>query len=164
MTGLYADAHLELTREAAHKIYLFPDSHQEALLTAMLNGRHEMATLCGFPSYAHRSAKCTFQSLVNMVNPHYMDLMLLNAKGLYTYQLVHPQHSSYLFFCQTGIFYLCFIHWLVISPRAPALSLSTTLTCPDFFFTSPLHDCISSIVIFSPLPGFQGQHVDLNSF
>lgn len=55
VTGLYADAHLELTREAAHKIYLFPDPHQEALLTAMLNGRHEMATLCGFSSYAHRA-------------------------------------------------------------------------------------------------------------
>lgn len=68
VTGLCADAHLELTREAAHKIYLFPDPHQEALLTEMLNARHEMATLCGFPSYAHRSAKCALQTLAPKVN------------------------------------------------------------------------------------------------
>lgn len=54
VTGLYADAPQEITREAAYKIYLFPDPHQEDMLTEMLNGRHEMATLCGFPSYAHR--------------------------------------------------------------------------------------------------------------
>ncbi|XP_063878563.1 mitochondrial intermediate peptidase-like isoform X2 [Scylla paramamosain] len=55
VTGLYADAPQEITREAAYKIYLFPDPHQEDMLTEMLNGRHEMATLCGFPSYAHRA-------------------------------------------------------------------------------------------------------------
>lgn len=54
VTGLHADAHMEITREAAYKIFLHPDPHQEALLTEMINGRHEMASLCGFPSYAHR--------------------------------------------------------------------------------------------------------------
>ncbi|XP_066987964.1 mitochondrial intermediate peptidase isoform X1 [Macrobrachium rosenbergii] len=57
VTGLYADAHMEITREAAYKIFLYPDRHQESLLTDLLCGRHEMATTCGFPSYAHRAVK-----------------------------------------------------------------------------------------------------------
>ncbi|XP_053631220.2 mitochondrial intermediate peptidase [Cherax quadricarinatus] len=55
VTGLYADSHTEMTREAAYKIYLHPDPHQETLLMDMINERHEMATICGFPSYAHRA-------------------------------------------------------------------------------------------------------------
>nr|XP_045596274.1 mitochondrial intermediate peptidase-like [Procambarus clarkii] len=55
VTGLHADAHTEITREAAYKIFLHPDPHQEVLLMEMINGRHEMATICGFPSYAHRA-------------------------------------------------------------------------------------------------------------
>ncbi|KAG7163158.1 Mitochondrial intermediate peptidase-like [Homarus americanus] len=46
VTGLYADAHMEITREAGYKIFLHPDPHQEVLLTDMINGRHEMATIC----------------------------------------------------------------------------------------------------------------------
>ncbi|KAK4308771.1 hypothetical protein Pmani_019553 [Petrolisthes manimaculis] len=55
VSGLFADAHMELTREAAYKIFLYPDPHQEHLLTELINGRHTMATLCGFSSYAHRA-------------------------------------------------------------------------------------------------------------
>ncbi|XP_076046390.1 mitochondrial intermediate peptidase [Oratosquilla oratoria] len=57
VTGLYADSHMEITREAAYKIFLHPDPHQEYLLQELLKARHEMATLCGFPSYAHRALR-----------------------------------------------------------------------------------------------------------
>lgn len=55
VTGLFADAHNEMTREAAYKIFLYPDQHQEYLLTELVNNRHETAKLCGFSSYAHRA-------------------------------------------------------------------------------------------------------------
>lgn len=67
VTGLHADAHMEITREAAYKIFLHPDPHQEALLTEMINGRHEMATLCGFPSYAHRAVNGSLAETPNLV-------------------------------------------------------------------------------------------------
>lgn len=55
VTGLFADAHNEMTREAAYKIFLYPDKHQEYLLTELVNNRHETAKLCGFSSYASRA-------------------------------------------------------------------------------------------------------------
>uniref|UniRef100_A0A1B6C972 Peptidase M3A/M3B catalytic domain-containing protein n=2 Tax=Clastoptera arizonana TaxID=38151 RepID=A0A1B6C972_9HEMI len=57
VSGLYADSQNEKAREAAYKIYLHPDPHQDYLLTEMLQSRHNLAVLCGFPTFAHRALK-----------------------------------------------------------------------------------------------------------
>ncbi|XP_015587416.1 mitochondrial intermediate peptidase isoform X2 [Cephus cinctus] len=55
--GLYTDSSNALAREAAYKIFLYPDGQQEHLLRELLNSRHELAEICGFPTYAHRAVK-----------------------------------------------------------------------------------------------------------
>lgn len=54
VSGLYADSPDEEAREAAYKIYLHHDEHQDHLLTEMLQSRYQLATICGFPTFAHR--------------------------------------------------------------------------------------------------------------
>lgn len=54
VSGLYADSPSEMAREVAYKIYLHPDKHQDYLLTEMLQSRYQLATICDFPTYAHR--------------------------------------------------------------------------------------------------------------
>jgi hypothetical protein len=54
VTGLYADSPNAMVREAAYRIYLHPDKHQEYLLNEMLTSRHELAQLCGFSTFSHR--------------------------------------------------------------------------------------------------------------
>jgi hypothetical protein len=54
VTGLYADAPNVMAREAAYRIFLYPDKHQEYLLSELLSSRHELAQLCGFPTFSHR--------------------------------------------------------------------------------------------------------------
>ncbi|XP_053996198.1 mitochondrial intermediate peptidase isoform X1 [Hylaeus anthracinus] len=55
--GLYVDSSNNLVREAAYRVFLYPDSEQEYLLHELLNSRHDLAKLCGFPSYAHRAVR-----------------------------------------------------------------------------------------------------------
>ncbi|XP_076171689.1 mitochondrial intermediate peptidase [Ptiloglossa arizonensis] len=55
--GLYVDSSNNLVREAAYRVFLYPDNEQEYLLCELLNSRHDLAKLCGFPSYAHRAVK-----------------------------------------------------------------------------------------------------------
>ncbi|XP_046674423.1 LOW QUALITY PROTEIN: mitochondrial intermediate peptidase-like [Homalodisca vitripennis] len=57
VNGLYADSPDEIAREAAYKIYLYPDQHQNHLLTEMLQSRHKLASICDFPTFAHRALK-----------------------------------------------------------------------------------------------------------
>lgn len=46
-------------REAAYKIFLHPDKHQEDLLNNLLLCRYNLAKLVGFPTFAHRALKGT---------------------------------------------------------------------------------------------------------
>lgn len=55
VSGLHADSDNPLVREAAYKMYLYPDVGQQQLLTDILKNRQELATVCGFPTYAHRA-------------------------------------------------------------------------------------------------------------
>ncbi|XP_033761242.1 LOW QUALITY PROTEIN: mitochondrial intermediate peptidase-like [Pecten maximus] len=57
--NLHSDHHNERMREAAYKIYLYPDKHQEHLLMSLLMGRHKLAQVVGFETYAHRTIKGT---------------------------------------------------------------------------------------------------------
>ncbi|XP_043284795.1 mitochondrial intermediate peptidase isoform X2 [Venturia canescens] len=73
--GLYPDSNDALAREAAYKIFLYPDEKQEYLLKELLNSRHHLAQICGFPTYAHRAIKgstvespdvvCDFLNILN---------------------------------------------------------------------------------------------------
>ncbi|XP_076763104.1 mitochondrial intermediate peptidase [Xylocopa sonorina] len=55
--GLYVDSSNYLVRETAYRVFLYPDEEQEYLLQELLNSRHTLAKLCGFPTYAHRAVK-----------------------------------------------------------------------------------------------------------
>jgi len=54
VTGLFSDAPAEAAREAAYRLYLYPDVKQDELLVNLLTARNELAEVCGFPSFAHR--------------------------------------------------------------------------------------------------------------
>lgn len=54
VSGVYAECGEAAAREAAYRLYLAPEPAQARLLAAALAARHEMATLCGFHSYADR--------------------------------------------------------------------------------------------------------------
>ncbi|XP_014468572.1 PREDICTED: mitochondrial intermediate peptidase [Dinoponera quadriceps] len=55
--GLYTDSSNTAVREAAYKLFLYPDEEQEYLLHELLSSRHLLAEFCGFASYAHRAVK-----------------------------------------------------------------------------------------------------------
>ncbi|XP_012543009.1 mitochondrial intermediate peptidase [Monomorium pharaonis] len=55
--GFYTDSSNTAVREAAYKLFLFPDKEQEYLLHELLHSRHLLAESCGFVSYAHRAVK-----------------------------------------------------------------------------------------------------------
>ncbi|XP_023714977.1 mitochondrial intermediate peptidase isoform X2 [Cryptotermes secundus] len=74
VTGLYADSPNAMVREAAYRIYLHPDKHQEYLLSEMLSSRHELAQLCGFPTFSHRALKASTAETPDTVN-QFLDIM-----------------------------------------------------------------------------------------
>ncbi|XP_030031748.2 mitochondrial intermediate peptidase isoform X1 [Manduca sexta] len=59
VSGVYAECAEAAAREAAYRLYLAPDKMQDQLLTTTLDARHEMASVCGFRSYADRAIKAS---------------------------------------------------------------------------------------------------------
>lgn len=55
VSGFYADSGLSIAREAAYKLFLFPDKVQEDLLSDLIKCRNELGLTCGFDTYAHRA-------------------------------------------------------------------------------------------------------------
>ncbi|XP_046734920.1 mitochondrial intermediate peptidase [Diprion similis] len=84
--GLYTDSSNATAREAAYKIFLYPDSQQEHLLRDLLNDRHDLAEICGFPSYAHRAVR---GSTVEKPEVVYEFLNILSD------QLKHRAHNDF---------------------------------------------------------------------
>ncbi|XP_015524762.1 mitochondrial intermediate peptidase [Neodiprion lecontei] len=84
--GLYTDSSNAIAREAAYKIFLYPDSQQELLLRGLLNDRHDLSEICGFPSYAHRAVR---GSTVEKPEVVYEFLNILSD------QLKHRAHSDF---------------------------------------------------------------------
>ncbi|XP_014219722.1 mitochondrial intermediate peptidase [Copidosoma floridanum] len=72
--GLNSDSSDALVRELAYKIFLFPDAKQEELLQDLLNSRHDLAHICGFPSYAHRAVRGSTVETPQFVND-FLNLM-----------------------------------------------------------------------------------------
>lgn len=67
VSGLYADSPSAIAREVAYRLFLYPDKHQEELLSDLLKSRHELATTCGFETYAHRALKASTVENPDMV-------------------------------------------------------------------------------------------------
>lgn len=59
VTGLFSDHYNDTVREAAFRIFLYPDKNQEELLSSLLIERYNLARLVGFQTYAHRALKGT---------------------------------------------------------------------------------------------------------
>lgn len=68
VSGLYADSSNNMAREAAYRLFLYPDNQQEQLLSELLKARHELAATCGFKTYAHRALKASTVETPEMVN------------------------------------------------------------------------------------------------
>ncbi|XP_052895297.1 mitochondrial intermediate peptidase [Anopheles moucheti] len=68
VSGLYADSANSKARESAYRLFLYPDTDQERLLSELLKCRHELATVCGFPTYAHRALKASTVETPEMVD------------------------------------------------------------------------------------------------
>ncbi|KAJ8368829.1 hypothetical protein SKAU_G00088570 [Synaphobranchus kaupii] len=57
--GLHADCPDDLVREAAYKIFLYPNANLMQCLDELLVCRNELAQLVGYDSFAHRALKST---------------------------------------------------------------------------------------------------------
>ncbi|KAG8520284.1 Mitochondrial intermediate peptidase, partial [Galemys pyrenaicus] len=57
--GLHAEAPDDLVREAAYKIFLYPNAGQLKCLEELLSNRHLLAKLVGYPTYSHRALQGT---------------------------------------------------------------------------------------------------------
>ncbi|OXU28113.1 hypothetical protein TSAR_015381 [Trichomalopsis sarcophagae] len=57
VSGINTESGDSLVREAGYKIFLYPEPNQEKLLQDLLNSRHDLAQICGFPTYAHRAVR-----------------------------------------------------------------------------------------------------------
>uniref|UniRef100_A0A182FFY8 Peptidase M3A/M3B catalytic domain-containing protein n=1 Tax=Anopheles albimanus TaxID=7167 RepID=A0A182FFY8_ANOAL len=68
VSGLYADSANSMAREAAYRLFLYPDAQQEHLLSELLQARLQLATVCGFPTYAHRALKASTMETPEMVS------------------------------------------------------------------------------------------------
>lgn len=71
---MYADSTNSLAREAAYRLFLYPDKHQEELLKSLLEARHELAMICGFETFAHRALKSSTVENPNTVN-EFLDIL-----------------------------------------------------------------------------------------
>ncbi|GBN61789.1 Mitochondrial intermediate peptidase [Araneus ventricosus] len=77
VSDLFSDSKNELIREAAYKIFLYPDRQQEALLHELLVARQKLANLCGFPTYADRAVRGSMAATPEFVHEF---LRLLSEK------------------------------------------------------------------------------------
>ncbi|KAL5005156.1 hypothetical protein ScPMuIL_018612 [Solemya velum] len=59
VTGLFSDHYSDVVREAAFKIFLYPDKHQLELLDSLLDVRSQLAQLVGFSTYSDRAIRGT---------------------------------------------------------------------------------------------------------
>ncbi|XP_059576416.1 mitochondrial intermediate peptidase isoform X2 [Alligator mississippiensis] len=59
ISGLHADCPDDLVREAAYKIFLYPNAHQFNCLEELLSSRNHLAQLVGYNTFAHRALQGT---------------------------------------------------------------------------------------------------------
>ncbi|NXL59064.1 MIPEP peptidase, partial [Chordeiles acutipennis] len=59
VAGLHADCPDDLVREAAYKIFLYPNAEQLSRLEELLTSRNNLAQLVGYDTFAHRALQGT---------------------------------------------------------------------------------------------------------
>ncbi|OXB58776.1 hypothetical protein ASZ78_000327, partial [Callipepla squamata] len=59
VAGLHADCPDDLVREAAYKIFLYPNAEQLSCLEELLASRNSLAQLVGYDTFAHRALQGT---------------------------------------------------------------------------------------------------------
>uniref|UniRef100_A0A8C3LFY6 Mitochondrial intermediate peptidase n=1 Tax=Chrysolophus pictus TaxID=9089 RepID=A0A8C3LFY6_CHRPC len=59
VAGLHADCPNDLVREAAYKIFLYPNAEQLSCLEELLASRNSLAQLVGYDTFAHRALQGT---------------------------------------------------------------------------------------------------------
>ncbi|XP_011875557.1 PREDICTED: mitochondrial intermediate peptidase [Vollenhovia emeryi] len=93
--GFYTDSSNTTVREAAYKLFLFPDKEQEYLLHQLLYSRHLLAESCGFASYAYRAVKgSTVESPV--VVKEFLDILndTLQPKAAQDFQVMQNMKDA----------------------------------------------------------------------
>ncbi|XP_042908420.1 mitochondrial intermediate peptidase [Parasteatoda tepidariorum] len=108
---LFSDSKNEFLREAAYKIFLYPEKQQEELLEELLKARQKLAVLCGFPTYAHRAVrgsiagtpefvheflKLTNEKIKTNANEDYNHLLKLKQECSQKSQALMPWDVPYL--------------------------------------------------------------------
>ncbi|KAL7306349.1 hypothetical protein TKK_0001774 [Trichogramma kaykai] len=111
VSGINTESPDTRVREAAYKIFLYPNEKQEKLLHEMLNSRHYLAQICGFPTYAHRAVRgSTMQTteavydFLNLMNAELqeraqndlVELQKIKNKDLQVPQPIGPWDTAYL--------------------------------------------------------------------
>uniref|UniRef100_A0A6Q2ZGE0 Mitochondrial intermediate peptidase n=1 Tax=Esox lucius TaxID=8010 RepID=A0A6Q2ZGE0_ESOLU len=77
--SLHADSPNELVREAAYKIFLYPNSSLLHCLDDLLACRNELAKLVGYETFAHRALKRTMVETPGMVGVNDLDPGLISG-------------------------------------------------------------------------------------
>ncbi|XP_055374627.1 mitochondrial intermediate peptidase [Condylostylus longicornis] len=76
VSGLYTDSSSSVAREAAYRLFLYPDHNQEKLLEDLIKYRYILATICGFDTYADRALKASTVENPSAVNSFLDELSL----------------------------------------------------------------------------------------
>uniref|UniRef100_A0A672NL13 Mitochondrial intermediate peptidase n=1 Tax=Sinocyclocheilus grahami TaxID=75366 RepID=A0A672NL13_SINGR len=98
--GLHADSPNELVREAAYKIFLYPNTSLLLCLDELLACRHELATLVGYESFAHRALKGTMAKtpgkIIRATSRDFKMMKEMKKKAHTTNPEVMPWDHAYL--------------------------------------------------------------------
>ncbi|XP_033096110.1 mitochondrial intermediate peptidase-like [Anneissia japonica] len=79
INSLHAENPSDLIREAAYKVFLYPNPTQSTLLDQLLEARHSLANLVGFQTFAHRTLRGTMAKTPENV----MEFLMYLAEHLY---------------------------------------------------------------------------------
>lgn len=107
VTGLFSDHYSDVVREAAYRIFLYPDERQEELLSALLSARHQLANLVGFPTYAHRANRGSMMESPESVMK-LLDLLTEKLKPRVEKELDTLRHLKQVYAGDSQQFLVCF--------------------------------------------------------
>lgn len=95
VSGLYADSTSAAAREAAYRLFLFPDEKQEDILKTLLLARHELAVTCGFETYAHRALKASTVENPETVK-EFLDILTdgLKSRATFDFQMMQDMKNK----------------------------------------------------------------------
>ena len=66
--GHHFDSPSDLARQTAFRIYYTGDKQQEMILSSLVETRHQLATLCGYETFAHRAVSSSLAQTPENIN------------------------------------------------------------------------------------------------